>query len=82
MKTFHDAQYQVFQKMCADLGPDDCAYWKAHGMDAKLIPGGRGVNKACSMMKGDAVYSPMLKGQQNWVKAMRQADAVKAKFAK
>ena len=72
----------LVQKMCTDLGPEDCAYWKAGGMDQKLIPGGRGVNKFCGMMKGDAVYQPLLKAQRDWVKAMRNADAVRAKTAK
>ncbi len=70
---------KLIQKICNDLGPDDCAYWKQHGGDAKLVPGGRGVNRACGTMMGDAVYQPLLKGQRDMVKAYRAADAAQAK---
>ncbi len=69
---------KLVEKVCSDLGADDCAYWKQHGGADKLIPGGRGVNRACGMMLGDAVYPPLLKGQRDMVKAYRTADAAKA----
>ena len=70
---------KLVEKVCTDLGPEDCQYWKEHGWDQQLIPGGRGVNRACGSMMSDSVYPPLLAGAKNQVKANRGADAVRAK---
>ena len=74
----HDCE-KLVERMCTDLGPEDCTYWKAHGWDAQLIPQGRGVNKACGTMMSDAVYQPLIKAQKDMVAAYRKVDATKAK---
>jgi len=70
---------KLVEKVCTDLGPEDCAYWKQQGGDEKLIPGGRKVNRVCGQMTDDVVYQPLLKGQRDMIKAYRAADAAKAK---
>ena len=63
----------MIEKMCSDLGTEDCAYWKQRGWDRELIPGGRGVTKACGMMMGDNVYPKLLASQKNLIKVNREA---------
>jgi hypothetical protein len=65
----------LIQKMCTDLGPDDCKYWKDHGWDQKIIPGGRRVNRACGQMMDDNIYKPLLNAAKNQVKIQRGVDA-------
>jgi len=70
----------LIQQVCTDLGPTDCKYWKDHGWDQKMIPSGRGVNKACGMMLGDNVYPELIKAARNTVKVNREGDAIKEKY--
>ena len=54
---------KLTERLCQDLGPEDCASWREAGGPDRLIPSGRGVNKACGMiMDIDASYQGGLQG--------------------
>ena len=69
-------------KMCGDLGPEDCGYWKKHGWDQQMLPGGRRVNAYCrDQMMSDSFYPKLLEIQKKQIKANRGADEIRAKYA-
>jgi hypothetical protein len=70
---------KLTEALCKDLG-DDCASWKAAGGPDMVIPGGRGVNKACGMMlDSDKGYKGILLGARGTAVAHDLKKAVAAK---
>ena len=65
---------KLTEKLCADLGPEDCAVWKNAGLEQSMIPGGRKVNSACGSMMSDAIYPNVLKGTRQQVEATKKAN--------
>lgn len=68
---------KLVEKICTDLGPEDCQVWKAQGLDQQIIPGGRKVNRACGQMMDDAIYSKLVPPARLGVVAYRLAEATK-----
>jgi hypothetical protein len=59
------------EKICGDLGADDCAIWKeADG--PKSLYGGRRENRACTNMLAGPAYDGMLKGAQAVVEVQKK----------
>jgi hypothetical protein len=69
---------KMVEKLCTDLGPEDCALWKKSGLDQSLVPGGRKVNSACGTMMSDAVYPNVLKGARQQVEGLHKIEKAKA----
>jgi hypothetical protein len=54
---------KLTDRLCKDLGPEDCASWREAGGPDSVIPRGSGVNKTCGMiMDIDASYQGFLQG--------------------
>ena len=72
------------EKICADLGPEDCKLYKEGGLAEKMLPStaGRGRNKACSAMASEPAYSGVLTGAKQAVAAQKAAEAAAAKAKK
>jgi hypothetical protein len=70
---------KLTQKLCTDLGPEDCAVWKKAGLEESMIPGGRKVNSACGSMMSDAIYPNILQGTRQQVEATKKANAAMQK---
>jgi hypothetical protein len=69
---------KMTEKLCSDLGAEDCALWKKSGFDQSLMPGGRKVNSACGTMMSDAVYPKVLQGARQQVAALHKIEKAKA----
>lgn len=68
------------EKVCTDLGPEDCAVWKGVGAHEDMIPkGGRGISRACGMMMNEPAYTPLLGGARATATAHKNAAKAKAK---
>jgi hypothetical protein len=70
---------KMVEKVCGDLGPDDCAVWKRNGLDKSFIPTGRGTNSTCGRMMSGSAYEGLIKGARQQVAAARNAEKAKAK---
>src|SRR6187431_192679 len=54
---------KLAERMCTDLGPEDCAAWREAGGPEAFIPHGSRPNKTCGMiMDIDASYQGLLNG--------------------
>lgn len=58
------------EKLCADLGAEDCALWKKGGGPESLT-GGRRDSRACTNMMAGPSYDAMLKGARAMADALR-----------
>ena len=71
---------KLTESICNDLGEADCATWKSLGGPDKVVPGGRGVDRACSMMRSNKdSYNGLLLGARSLVVADQLQKAVAAK---
>jgi|GEM_PF-3886591 len=71
----------LLAKVCTDLGPEDCAYWKKHGWDQQMLPKGRRVNAYCrDPMMSDSFYPQLLEIQRKQITANHEADKIRAKY--
>jgi len=72
-------------RVCADLGEEDCAYWKSKDLNfTKTATGGRQKlfksllfgdgAETCRGLGSDAAYGPMLDGTKQAIAASRKAD--------
>ena len=70
---------KLTESLCKDLG-EDCASWKQAGGPEKVIPAGRGVNRACgSMLDTEAAYQGLLQGARGMAVADQLNKAIAAK---
>lgn len=88
-----DSCGKLDERMCADLGAEDCAVWKENGMtftdQAEQSPGGgrrSGLKRmlfgsgsdVCNAASNDAAYPQILAGTKQAVAGMRAANKAKA----
>ncbi len=73
---------QLEESLCNDLGPEDCAIWKAPPLNKSGIGGDRMTSKACSNAKRDPTYARMLEEAKNRVQAKKKLDAAKKAMEK
>jgi hypothetical protein len=67
---------KMTEAICKDLGPEDCATWKAIGGPDQAVPGGRKVNRACgTIMDNELAYKGLVKGARGMVLAEQMKKA-------
>lgn len=70
---------KLTEKICSDLGADDCAVWKEIDGPAKVVPQGRKPNRACgNILETELAYDGLLNGAKGTVVGEKLKRAVKA----
>jgi hypothetical protein len=71
---------KLTDSLCQDLGPADCAAWKALGGPEQILHVGRGMNQACGVMMSDKkAYQGLLQSARGTVMADQLKKALAAK---
>lgn len=65
------------EQICEDLGPEDCAIWKAPPVDKSGIGSDRMTSESCSNAKSGPTYDRLLAAARSAVASKRALDRVR-----
>lgn len=69
----------MVEKVCSELGPEDCETWKSIGGPDQVVPGGRKANNACrTMMNNEQAMKGSVLGARGAVLAHEMQEAANA----